>query len=290
LQFPKLKLSHGQPVETAKKSLSEVDPIKYATGNFQGEVTSAVQVSNMKKENRLEARREMGIIELDFNSVSDIRRVNDRIEHDDLATRAQLGDPSTDLLGVLRSDLVILPEIKIELASKPALVYAGELSEQGNLFGAIDASGQMYRLKGEKKDGKQIQHIIFATQPRESFLCMLEHALSTNRDFNSFVIGEFVTSTTVTQAVASWMGNMNGQVQVATLSALGRKLSIRIKLLRIDNAGQLATGVIVGLRVNGMVDSQKTYCNVAFIILFRFDGMIKDEKDMSIDDIVSSGK
>ena len=48
-------------------------------------------------------------------------------------------------------------------------------------------------------------------------------------------------------------------------------------MLRVDNAGQLSNAVILGLRNPGMIDSQKTYSQIALIVLLRFEGRIKDK-------------
>ena len=48
-------------------------------------------------------------------------------------------------------------------------------------------------------------------------------------------------------------------------------------MLRVDNAEQLSNAVILGLRNPGMIDSQKTYSQIALIVLLRFEGRIKDK-------------
>lgn len=259
-------------MEYTKRKLEGMSPLKFATGNFQNAIANTTAVHNMNRENRREAREAMGVTEFEMNSIVQIGNVGNRIRKEDLAIRKSNNDSSTDLLGVVRG-FNIDPDIFIEFATKPSLLYLGELSDDDKLAAAIDGTGNMYKLKGDAEN-RLIQHIVFSTQPKEALLSSDECALSQPTDMHLIDNAELVTTTTTHISLAKWLKKLAKDVLAATKSTFRRPVALRITLLRIDNAGQLANGAIVGLRRKGMIDSQKTYSVLAMAVFLRYEGAV----------------
>ena len=63
-----LKNTSLKPNEIVKESFMGMNDGRFAAGNFTNVITNRKQVYNMNQENRLDARKELGILEFEINS------------------------------------------------------------------------------------------------------------------------------------------------------------------------------------------------------------------------------
>ena len=83
-----------------------MDGMRFATGNFMNVITTPRTIYNMNQENRMNARKELGLSKFEINSSACVGNISERIIADDKKRRMNVRDSSSDILGIVRKYVI----------------------------------------------------------------------------------------------------------------------------------------------------------------------------------------
>ena len=134
----------------------------------------------------------------------------------------------------------------------------------------LDTTGGMSNFPGTEFDGK-MQHSIMTVQYKETVISAAQNKYTRPYDFSSFPITERASSWNTASGVESWIVQWIQDVKLSTLDVLGREITPKVAMLKVDNALQLPTGMILALRQDHMIDSARTYNNIVIPLLIEHE-------------------
>ena len=259
--------------KTAKES-----PLTFMSGNKTGRITSAAQVSKLRWEAKRNKQLDDGIHPT--NNIDDCLKTMSNIVLKDISTRPDKRDDGNDVMkGIVRRcnfvPAVVGPNTPsiapdIILHERALCAFLGELCERNNIVISLDSTGDMVNFQDTDFDGK-VLHTMMMIQYRESVMSRDQNKNTHTKDFSSIRVSERISSWNTADAVCSWMKQLVSDVEIATKSVLGRKITPTIGMVRSDNALQFTTGSIMALRNDSQVDSARGYNNISLILLIQHE-------------------
>ena len=253
-------------------------PYRFINGNTTGRIKSASQVRTLKFEAKQEKAKMDGIHPT--NDMNDCLRTMSNIVTKDVSTRHDRRDDGNDVLtGIVRrcafvptsnesNTPAVAPDIILHERSLCALF--GEVCESCKCVISLDSTGHMVNFKDTDFDGK-VLHTMMMLQYRESRITRQQNQFSRGDDFTSIRLSERISSWNTATAICSWLNQLMEDVEIATESIVGRRITPKIGMLRCDNALQLVTGPIMALRLPNHIDSAKGYNNISLILLIQHE-------------------
>ena len=269
------------PLEIAKasmKKLAKDSPMKFVNNNSTNTITSSKQVSNLKQEAKREQLLQRGIHS--SNNFDDCLKTMTNILEMDISSRKDKRPNGGDILpGIVRRCHFVSPSGTINaptiapdfiLHDRSTCAFIGELCEQKNVIMTLDTTAGMTNFPDTPFDGK-MQHSIMTVQYKETVISAAQNEFTRPYDFSSFPVTERASSWNTASAVESWIVQWMIDVKLSTMDVLGREITPNIAMLKVDNALQLPTGMILALREDHMIDSARTYNNIVIPLLIEHE-------------------
>ena len=159
-------------------------------------------------------------------------------------------------------------------------MFFGEVCEKFNSVVSIDSTAGMMNFRDTDFDGK-IQHTIVSMSFKENAVPLKVVKYTDAQDFSTIRITERASSWNTATGNFSWWRDWRLDVRMATKDVLGREIEPVIGMVKVDCALQYPTGMIMALRQEGMIDSSRTYHNIAHVLLLRHESRSEGCKDDS---------
>ena len=203
----------------------------------------------------------------------------------DSESRLEMGDESTELMGIARH--VAVQPLEIVLHSRSSLFLAGHLSDHGRLVMALDATGGLMNIRNTKADGK-IQHTFLNVQCSE---CVLDNDVAKEFSkglYSPIVISERISSSHTASDISKWLSGVKNDIKLAMSSIQGKNTSgnpVRPVAIKMDCAPQLMQGAIDAFRLADcdQVKHATTYNNCVYFVMLRYEGKLRiDDTDKHV--------
>ena len=162
------------------------------------------------------------------------------------------------------------------------LLLMTELSSLYPLIGSIDTTANQLVHPLDDTTGK-MQHMKIVFPLYYSVLSRSVSPMVTSEDLTTFAAFERVSNSNKTDDVSGFIRQIVIDSESITQKQWGRmnKTSFKVEVMIVDNAAQLANGVLQAFRSDGRVDSHQSYHDMVFAAILRHEGRLQDQSGLS---------